>query len=163
MPASHWPRQAVRQQLTADHERLEALFERLLAAFDDDDREACAELWTTFESDLCAHMSDEERYLIPELLRQDPPKARAILEEHKLIRHRLAELGTAVDLHCLRRDTARAFIDELRAHARTEDRTLYAWADQHVPACDRESLFESFAERARARVAGRRSDERHAI
>jgi hypothetical protein len=53
----------------------------------------------------------------------------------------LIELGAGVDLHAIRLDTARAFIDELRAHAKHEDRVLYSWADERVREEDGRSLL----------------------
>jgi hypothetical protein len=37
-----------------------------------------------------------------------------------------------VDLHLVRLEAARHFVDELRAHARNEDRLLYRWADDQL-------------------------------
>ncbi|HVJ93862.1 MAG TPA: hemerythrin domain-containing protein [Labilithrix sp.] len=142
----------IRDQLLEDHAQLERLFERLLAAFAANDREEVARLWTEFELGLLGHMKAEEADLIPMLEHASPRNARVVIQEHRHIRSRLAELGVAVDLHTLRLETARAFIDELRAHARNEDRILYQWAEERVGPAEQLSLFESLAARLRARA-----------
>lgn len=131
----------VRDGLVADHERLEGLFHEILSAAEKDDRERVAALWTRFDRELVKHMETEERFLISHLLRGNQRAARVILEEHRLIRSRLVELGTSVGLRGIRRDTARDFIDELRAHAKHEERVLYSWADEHVPEEDKRSIL----------------------
>jgi hemerythrin-like domain-containing protein len=141
---------AVRDHFLADHRRLEDLFDRLLAAFEANDREDMARLWTEFESGLMGHMQTEELELIPALLRDSPRSARIIMEEHRHIRARLAELGMSLDLHTLRLDTARAFVDELRAHARSEDRLLYQWAEESLDDAEKESIIRLLADRVRA-------------
>lgn len=131
----------VRDRLVADHERLERTFERLIAAFEADDRGGVAESWTEFERELSSHLQAEETWLVPALLRSHPRAARAILEEHGHIRRRLLELGASVDLYAIRLETARAFVDELRAHARHEDRALYQWADADLDESVRKALL----------------------
>ena len=143
----------IRDHLLADHERLEALFQQLLSAFEEDDREGVAALWTRFDRELLEHMETEERFLIPWLLRANQQAARAIMQEHRHIRSRLTELGASVDLHTIRLTMARAFIDELRAHAKHEDRALYSWADAHIPVEDRRSVLDSLLGRAKTWIA----------
>jgi hemerythrin superfamily protein len=142
----------VRDRLLADHRRLENLFDQLIAAFEANDREAVSSLWTQFDTQLLAHMSVEERYLIPSLLKADDRGARSILKEHEHIRARLTELGAGVDLHIVRVDSARAFVEELRAHARREDELLYKWADEHVAESARRLLLGALIDATVARV-----------
>lgn len=146
--AAHGP---IRDQFLADHERLEVLFDRLLSAFEANDRDGMARLWTEFESGLLAHMETEEAHLIPHLQRASPRNARILVQEHRHIRTRLTELGVALDLHTIRLDTARSFVDELRAHARNEDRLLYQWAEERLDQTERISLLDAFAERLHVR------------
>jgi hemerythrin superfamily protein len=145
--------------LLEDHRRLELLFEELLSAFEENDREGVATTWSEFDRRLLAHMNAEERYLIPSLFRVDPRAARTILEEHRHLRARLTELGAGVDLHVVRLEAARGFVDELRAHARNEDRLLYRWADEHVAEADRKSLLKELFGAVSERV---RAEHRHA-
>ncbi len=138
-----------------DHSELEDLFAGLLDAFEANDREGVAQLWTEFDDRLAQHLDAEERFIIPYLFASRPRDARAILEEHRHIRSRLVELGCGVDLHTLRLEAARGFIDELRAHARHEEDVLYRWADEHLPAAEQAQLVARLTAplRRRARSA----------
>ncbi len=139
----------IRDHFIADHVRLETLLGKLLAAFEANDREDIQSLWTDFESSLLVHLEAEEKHLIPALLRARERDAHAILAEHRHIRGRLAELGTGIDLHIVRCDAARAFIEELRAHARHED-SLYQWADERLGESERASLIGALVEKVRS-------------
>ncbi len=132
-----------RDQFLADHRRLDVVLEQLLASFEANDRDGVARLWTEFESGLLAHLDAEEAHLVPALLRASERDARVILGEHKHIRLRLAELGVGIDLHTVRLESARHFIDELRAHAYNEDRLLYRFADQQGGDHERRSPDEA--------------------
>jgi hemerythrin-like domain-containing protein len=77
---------------------------------------------------------------------------RALLEEHKHFRKKLAELSTAVDLHTLRLEPVRDFVDQLRAHARREDSTLYAFGDEHLSDTDREGVLAALTASRRAGI-----------
>jgi len=130
-PATH-EEVHVRAIMMADHQELERLLDAVIQAFEGGDREAVAAIWTRFDRQLLAHFAAEERHLIPTLLSSSPRAAAAILAEHRHLRARLVELGAGVDLHIVNLRMARAFIDELRAHAAHEDRTLYRWADEQA-------------------------------
>jgi hemerythrin-like domain-containing protein len=137
--------ESLRERLVTEHQRLEGLFQAVLAAFEADDRDGVEQHWTAFDSQIEAHMRIEEELLIPRLERHHPEAAHAILAEHRLIRARLMELDTGVDLHLVNCATAHAFIDELRQHARHEDEMLYAWSDRNLPASERRALIERLA------------------
>jgi len=137
----------IRDRLLADHRRLDAQLVRLLAAMDANDREDTRCLWGEIEDGLVRHMDTEERHLLPTLHRAAPGSARILVQEHRHIRARLAELGLALDLHRLRLDAARAFAAELRAHAESEDRLLYQGADERLDATEKASLLQVFEER----------------
>lgn len=138
------PLETVRSTLRADHARIDRVTRELLEAFDADDREGVERLWTQLDSVLMAHLAAEERFMIPALSRAHPEEARRILDEHRSIRASLARLGMALDLHLVRADVARAFIDELRAHARAED-TVYAWADRSLAPPEKRGLLATLA------------------
>ena len=146
------PPAAVRDRFLADHREFEALFAGLLDAFEANDRARVAELWTAFEDRITRHMEAEERFMIPQLFSSRPRDARTILEEHRHIRTRLAELGFCVDLHTARLETARGFIDELRAHARHEDDVLYRWADEQLAAGEQKTLFDALTAPLRSKT-----------
>jgi hemerythrin-like domain-containing protein len=129
-----------RTRYRADHDELEAGFARLLVAFETNDRDAVAKLWNDLDERLVRHLEAEERLLIPQLFLSSPREARTILEEHRHIRSRLIELGCGVDLHVIRVEAARGFVEELRAHSRHEDEALYCWADDHLDAGEQGAL-----------------------
>lgn len=145
---------SLREPFLRDHVRLEALFERLLVALEANDRGDIARYWTEFESGLLGHMETEEAHLFPVLQGVSPKSARILVQEHRHIRTRLTEIGMALHLHSLRLDTARAFIDEVRAHARSEDRLLYQWADGRLDPAEKTATLQALA-RSLARRAGR--------
>ncbi len=142
---------AVHDRFLADHRTIEGLLEGLLAAFEANDREGVQRLWTAFESSLLVHLEAEEKLMIPEFLRHRERDARALLAEHNHLRARLNALGTGIDLHIVRLEAARAFIEDLRAHARRED-ALYAWADCHLAEQPRASLLGALTRAVRAVV-----------
>ncbi len=131
---------SVRDKLLADHTRLENTLERLVVVLESNDQEQILSVWTDLESSLLLHLEAEENFLIPALLRARERDARTILAEHQHIRARLAELGVGIELHIVRIEVARAFVEELRAHARHED-TIYAWIEDHIGESDQKSLL----------------------
>jgi len=140
MAALHAPEEpSVRAHLSSDHVELERTLERLIEAFEVEDREGVSAAWTGFEHRLAAHFDAEEQLLIPAILPGNPRVAAAILAEHRHLRARLAEIDPGrVSLRIVR-----AVIDELRAHAAHEDRVLYVWADEAAPESARSSLFQA--------------------
>ncbi len=133
----------VRDTFLADHDRLRASLERLLAATGDANE--MARLWNEFESRLLTHLGAEEHNLISALLSTRERDARVLLQEHRHLRARLGELSTAFRTRTARLDSVRDFIDELRAHAQTEDRLLYQWADARLDEASRTSAIEALA------------------
>jgi hemerythrin-like domain-containing protein len=122
----------VSHRFLLDHKRLEVLLVQLLAAFTANDHEAESRLWQECSSGLRSHLEAEETHLIPALRRLSERDARVVVQEHQHIRTRLAEIGAGIDSRSVRTETVRDFIDELRAHAQSEDRLLYRWADSHL-------------------------------
>lgn len=82
--------------------------------------------------------------MIPELLGAHARDARVLIQEHQHIRTRLMELGGAVESP-RRLGRLRSFLDELRAHARTEDRLLYQWVDALLDEPTRLSLVDALS------------------
>ena len=116
---------SVRDRFLADHRRIEGIVERLIAAFEADDREDIAAIWTELDTGVLTHFEQEEKYLFPVLQQTSPRDVRALLQEHRHLRNRLMELAAGIDLHMVRLQVARDFIEEIRAHTRNEDRLLY--------------------------------------
>ncbi len=135
------PDDLLREGMRADHDRANALFDRVIECVESDDRERIASVWTELETMLIRHLDVEDDLLIPRVAVVSMRDARTLLEEHKHFRKKLAELSTAVDLHTLRLEPVRDFVDQLRAHARREDATLYAFGDEHLSDTDREAVL----------------------
>lgn len=106
---------------------IEALYGEILVAIETAAIDRLRELWTAFERGLTRHFEDEEGTVLADLLASRPREARLILEEHRYLRGRLEQLGQRVpNLSC---ETARTFLDELRAHAHHEERVLRRWTE----------------------------------
>jgi hemerythrin-like domain-containing protein len=121
-------------RLLHDHLELDALFTRLMDAFQANAREDTQSLWTELERRLERHFQVEERHLFPRFEKLDATETRALREDHTRLRQRLGELGAGVDLKLVRAEVARDFIDMLRAHAKREDELLYRWAREALAA-----------------------------
>ena len=73
-------------------------------------------------------------FLLPGLAKHDDACAARIQLEHGKIRTAVAQIGIGLYLHIARETHMLALADFLRAHAKTEEAPLYAWADTSVPA-----------------------------
>jgi len=133
---------ATRQYLVDDHAALLRLFERVLALFEEDDRDATRRAWSMFERGLVRHMEAEEALIFPAFREVDAVETGALADDHARFRAKLDELGVAVDLHAIRADVARQFVLELEAHSRREDEWMYRWAETHLDPETRRSLHD---------------------
>lgn len=122
----------LRAALTAEHAALDRLFHEVLQAFRADARVEAGRLWNLFDRRLQAHMTMEERHLLPVFEQVDAPEAAALRREHDKLRSRLLQLGIGVDLHLTRDKQVEEFIEELEAHARREDALLYRFAEENL-------------------------------
>jgi hemerythrin-like domain-containing protein len=120
------------RQLYADHQRLEALFVDVLERLEHNDRDETAAAWNAFSRGLLAHIEMEETDILPAYGRVFPAEAAWVLVDHARFRAKLTELDVAVDLHFIRADVAKEFIDALRTHAERENDLMYAWADANA-------------------------------
>jgi hypothetical protein len=119
--------------LREHHHHLEHVFDALVAqAYEDDPIELRAG-WRAFEGELLRHLELEERELLPAFAQEHPAEAEALLGEHAQIRAALTELAITLDLHALRADAVKDFVERLKAHARREDQLFYGWAEAHAP------------------------------
>lgn len=131
----------------SDHKILERLLERLVAAVEHRSSiHQLKEFWASFENAALTHLEMEETLLMPEFLRSCDRDARSILAEHRHLRSRIAALKASLELGMMSADALRLFGDELHAHAKHEEASLYRWIDTHA------SLAE------RARILGMLSD-----
>ncbi|MGD0674545.1 MAG: hemerythrin domain-containing protein [Polyangiaceae bacterium] len=122
----------IRDRFLADHRGLEASIESLVQRLAANDRSETSRRWREFERRLLGHLDAEEAALIPALFDASERDARILVQEHRHLRARLLELGAGLESRGLPVGGLRNFVDELRAHAQTEDRLLYLWADAHV-------------------------------
>jgi hemerythrin len=141
---------AIRDRFMADHRRLEAIVDQVLAALEANDRDEIRKLWRALESGLHAHFEAEEKHAIPLLMVSGPREGQALLAEHKHLRRRLAELGSEIDLGVARVESLRGFIDELNAHARHEETVLYKWCDDHLEETPQSPLLKPLVEMIRS-------------
>lgn len=144
----------IRDELHADHVRLDRLFGELVDTVEGADQPTIQQMWSRFESGLMAHFDAEERYILPRLERDHSAEVRGIEEEHDRIRRLIAELGVRADLHTLRKNVVDELVATLRAHAEREDRTLYPLADAALDEEERSKLFEFLRGETRRRVEG---------
>ena len=135
----------MREHMMDDHARLNALIKRLVAAFEANDREDMAKLWTELDTGLNAHLDAEEKFMFPALAEREPEYVRTLAAEHASIRTALLDLGVRVDLHTIRLDAANAFLALLTDHARREDELLYRWADEHATPAQKDGVLSRVA------------------
>jgi hemerythrin superfamily protein len=141
--------ESLRDRLTADHLRLDALFDDVLKRLAQDDRDETRAAWNDFEKGLLAHLEVEEKFILPRFAEDHELEASVIRREHGVFRAKLAELGVMVDLHAIRMDVANEFVRALRDHARREDSLMYRWAQENIA---RETRAEVLGSMLRAPV-----------
>lgn len=139
----------LRALLEHDHDRLESLYEKLIAAFRADAGDEVIRLWSQFEVRLLRHMDVEEELILPALADEDPAEVEVLLAEHAEIRRTLTELGIAVDLHSTRSEVVEQFLALLRRHAAREDALAYRWAEANLSPETTGEVHARLANRAR--------------
>jgi hypothetical protein len=112
--------------LVPGHAVIEALLADLLLGIETGSAPV-ESLWTGFERAFSEHLTYEEHVPLAEFLIARPREARALLEEHRYLRGRLAQLRTT--LRALPADDVRTFLTELHAHNDHEERVLYPWVE----------------------------------
>jgi hemerythrin-like domain-containing protein len=118
--------------LAVHHAHLDRVFESLLSRGQRGDVQEPRAEWISFEDDLDSHFDLEDRVLLPAFGRQHPEAARALRDEHDVLRASLAELGVALELNCVSALSVQQLITHLRGHASREDSLLYPWAERHL-------------------------------
>lgn len=139
---------SIRDRLTADHIRLDALFDDVLKRLALDDRDETRTAWSDFEKGLLAHLEVEEKLVLPRFSKDHELEASVIRREHDAFRKKLSELGVMVDLHAIRMNVANDFVRALREHARREDSLMYRWAQENLAKEARAELLSSLRLRA---------------
>jgi hypothetical protein len=139
--------------LARDHEYLNGLFGRVLAALHAGASAELGSLWADFESRLRCHMALEEEYILSEFANVDVTEANALRTEHVRIHELLRKLDIGVDLQLARASTVAELISLLKTHAEKEGRLMYRWAASNLGAglrqIIREELRRAFQEIAR--------------
>ena len=124
---------ATGQLLLSDHQRLDKLFQRLLDDVHCGDWTVCQATWSSFERQLLEHLETEDKYLLPIFERDYPNETAGLQQQHVSIRRLLADLGVRIELHVLREQHVRHFIEFLQAHAAREETLLYRGAKDLPP------------------------------
>jgi hypothetical protein len=130
MTTAKGPSNPLGAQLLDEHVRLATLCNDVLSIFEAGDREACDAAYRDLERHLDAHLTFEDRELLPALARIDPKEADQLAEDHHRLRARMTEIGVGVDLHTTRAKHVRALIVDLANHARREGELMYRWAGE---------------------------------
>jgi hypothetical protein len=97
--------------------------------------------WERIEYAILEHMAAEERMLFSVYQHTDPGTARALLDEHELLRERALEIGLAIHLRTIRSEHLQQFVDKLRGHARHEEVSMYRWAQRNLDQNQRRTLY----------------------
>jgi hemerythrin superfamily protein len=127
------PSGPVSDALTTHHREIEAACLEIMAAGYTDDPRDLTLRWRVIERELLAHMATEEQLLLPAYERAEPEIAQALRADHAALRARAMELAVAIQLHAVRVEQLRAFVDALRAHAAREETSLYLWTQANLP------------------------------
>lgn len=149
-PISGWHlgRMSLREHLLAEHQKLEAYFERFLNTVETADRPALMTEWTAFEKSVVDHFDDEEKYMFTLLEKSEPDEVRALRAEHDSIKAKIGDMGMKADLRGLRKEDVEALLADLKAHKEREEALLYPWADDQLPASSIGALVERIRKRA---------------
>ena len=118
----------VMTRLLQDHREIDALLRSLSEDATGPGGAPLQSTWGQLENRLTCHMEAEERFLLPLIEDAHPTEVRRTRLEHVQIRHLVAELGVAIDLHTARQPAIDALVNVLRDHAQHEDSVLYGFA-----------------------------------
>lgn len=119
--------------LAGGHEQMERLIDDILSA-PGDETEPVRSLWLPFAAILAAHLDEEDRLLIPALVRVAERQARGLVLEHRHLRARIAQIDLAFSAGTLAARGVRAFAEEVLAHHRREGALLARLAPAEVDA-----------------------------
>ena len=134
----------ITQCFTRDHERLDALFERTLAAFHVGERVFAREQFGEFQAGLDRHIDVEETMLFPIFEAHAPPSGptHVMRVEHVEIRKAMHDIASALaagDEQRLRQ-AADALRSVLTEHNMKEEHVLYPAIDQMATDEERASI-----------------------
>jgi hemerythrin superfamily protein len=138
----------VRESLGDDHKAIDRRLSDLANAVDGADFPTILEVFREIDRGLRAHIDGEERYLFARFEKLHAAEIGELRQEHEDFRRTLDELAIQTELHTLRKERVDGLVARLRAHARKEDYTLYAWADE-APYPDQHDGLYAFLEERR--------------
>lgn len=118
--------------LRQDHARLEGVYEELLAAYERGEWALVRARFDVFDAALRAHMTDEERDVLPAFRAVHAREADELAGEHDELRRELDAFGLRLDLHAAPLAEARTLIERVRAHAAREEKLLYPWMNEQL-------------------------------
>jgi hemerythrin-like domain-containing protein len=141
--------QEIRSRLRDDHARLGALLEQLGRAATPGDELGLLALWAVFERSVRAHIQLEERAVLPALEPSHPAECRQARYEHDRLRDLISDLAALAKSGGMLRQALDQLETALDMHARWEEATLYALADERLGAAARQRILEALGSRAR--------------
>lgn len=144
--------------LLGDHQRIESLLQRLVAAVRADDRELSQKLWARVESAVLAHLDVEEMFVFPALREGHAAEIDRLRREHDALRAEMGNIGLAFELHTARCEAIESFCATLREHGEREEALAYVQAERTLPV----SVAKSIAQRIAAVLPKRSSRSRGA-
>jgi hypothetical protein len=118
--------------LRREHQRLYAIYDKILVAYEQKDWARIRKLWSVLEPAMRGHLKAEEKYVFSAFEQLDPAEAAALKGEHDQLRDRLAELAIRIELHVFPRQEMKELIDRARAHAEREHALLYPWMANQI-------------------------------
>lgn len=127
--------------LGAHHREIEAECLEIMSAGFADDAPDLTRRWGKVERELLQHMAAEERMVFPAYHQANRENAQDLRREHAALRAHALEIGIAIQLHTIRCEQLQQFVDQLRAHARHEEASLYRWAQGNLDASHRHTLL----------------------
>lgn len=136
---------ALSDALLAEHTKLETLLDDVIGGAEVLDDTRAVDAWKVFGRALLAQLDAEDRHLVAVL--PDERSARILINEHRYVRSRLLELGRAVEEGTVELGALKNFRDVLRAHAKSDDRLLYRWAEAELDERQRDAILDELRTR----------------
>lgn len=125
-----------------DHERLEIGARHLLECVLFGRADVVERAFSRFCVEMLAHMEAEQKYLLPVFERERPEAAKAIHDDHALIRALLATIAQQIARRAATPDVIRKLVEALGGNGKREVGELYPWAESGVKAEDSRAAIE---------------------
>jgi hypothetical protein len=124
----HSKRAKLAERLRQEHAQLAAMLDDLSTRAGGDEWRDCDERWDAFAATIERHMDFEERLLFPAFAATSKEAAHVVerlIEQHRALRAKTSELGLALQVDHIAPSPILRLVDELRAHASSEDALFY--------------------------------------